>query len=318
MRKVAGALTALAGLLLIGISCSSLEIASPSIFKTEAGGCIRAADDDIIESPLLTVLSINLAHGRGDALNQMLQKTSTTRHNLDQVAAFISDSGADIVALQEADAASRWSGNFNHVDYISANSPYPCGIHASHAKKYMYDFGTALLSPVPLGNALQHAFEPSPPTTNKGFVMGEVLWNPGGRLAEAIPVSIISVHLDFSRKKVREAQIEEMRVALPEIKRPLIILGDFNTDWQAEDSSLQRLAMELGMKAFEPEAEGLATYVKKGTRLDWILVSGELEFHDHAVYPDIVSDHSAVVADIRLAQDDETGASGYHDAERPR
>jgi endonuclease/exonuclease/phosphatase family metal-dependent hydrolase len=299
-RSAVRGLLALATALLTGVSCSTVDITSRSAFSNETGGCIRTADSDTIESPLLSVLTLNLAHGRGDAFNQMLQKSSTTRRNLDQVAAFISSSGADIVALQEADAASRWSGGFNHVDYISAKSPYPCGIHASHAKKYMYDFGTALLSPVPLTNGLQHGFTPSPPTTNKGFVMGEVLWNPDGKLAQAIPVSIISVHLDFSRKKVREAQIEEMRTALPDLARPLIILGDFNTDWSKDGSVLQAIADNGNLKVFRPYSTELGTYKNGKHRLDWILISTELEFVSYDVPQLELSDHQPVTASFEL------------------
>ena len=50
----------------------------------------------------------------------------------------------------------------------------------------------------------------------------------------------------------------------------------------------------------EPHADGLSTYGDKGARLDWILVSTELEFRTYAVYPDVVSDHYAVAADIVL------------------
>ena len=49
----------------------------------------------------------------------MLQKTSTTRKNLEEIADYFSASGADLIALQEADAPSRWSGKFNHVEFVS-------------------------------------------------------------------------------------------------------------------------------------------------------------------------------------------------------
>ena len=52
---------------------------------------------------------------------------------------------------------------------------------------------------------------------------------------------------------------------------------------------------------FEPHAEGLSTYGDEGARLDWILVSPDLEFRKYAVYPDIVSDHYAVAAELVLA-----------------
>ena len=246
------------------------------------------------------MLTLNLAHGRNDGLNQMLQKASTTRQNLEETAGFLSDSGAALIALQEADSPSSWSGKFNHVDFVSELTPYPCKIHGRHAHKKLYDFGTALLSRVPYTSSLSHTFVPSPPTTNKGFVMGRVLWNPDGQLQKPITVSIISVHLDFSRKKVREAQIEEMRAMLPDIEKPMIILGDFNTDWTTDGSALKTIVENGELKVYQPEATGLGTYKKGKHRLDWILISNDLEFTSYEVSPVVLSDHLPVLASVRL------------------
>jgi len=277
-------------------------ITEANSIKPEITACDLPVNQSVITSPHLSVLTLNLAHGRKSALNQMLQKTSTTRRNLEEIADFLSNSGADLIALQEADSPSRWSGRFNHVEFVSEKSPYPCRLHAHHATKYMYDFGTALLSRVPYTNSILHTFAPSPPTTNKGFVMGEVRWNPGGELPEPITVSVISVHLDFSRKKVREAQIEEMRTMLAGIKPPVIILGDFNTDWTSEDSSLKTIVAKGDLKVYEPESTQLGTYKEGKHRLDWILISEELEFVSYKVPQVVLSDHQPVQASVRLLE----------------
>ena len=268
----------------------------------EVPDCNLPVSQSVITSSHLSVLTLNLAHGRKDALNQMLQKSNTTRRNLEEIAGFLSKSGADLIALQEADSPSRWSGKFNHVEFLSGKSPYPCRLHARHAQKYMYDFGTALLSKVPYTNSILHTFAPSPPTTNKGFVMGEVRWNPGGALPEPIAVSVISVHLDFSRKKVREAQIEEMQAMLPDITPPVIILGDFNVDWTVGDSSLKTIIAKGNLKVYQPESTQLGTYKKGKQRLDWILISKDLEFVSYEVPQVVLSDHQPVQAAVRLVE----------------
>jgi hypothetical protein len=51
------------------------------------------------------------------------------------------------------------------------------------------------------------------------------------------------------------------------------------------------------MRAFAPDAAGLGAY-KKTQRLAWVLISEQLAFVDYAVLPDIVSDHSALIARI--------------------
>ena len=265
--------------------------------------CEILASGGVITTDTLSVLTLNLAHGRKDAFNQMLQKTKTTRRNLEEIAEFFSNSGADLIALQEADSASRWSGKFDHVEFVSEKSPYPCRIHAHNAHKYLYDFGTALLSRVPYVERLVHTFAPSPPTTNKGFVMGSVRWNPGGQLPEPITVSVISVHLDFSRKNVRDAQVEEMRAMLPDIATPVIILGDFNTDWDNDDSALRAIVENGKLKAYRPGATDLGTYKKGKHRLDWILISKDLEFVSYNVPQVVLSDHQPVLASIGLLTD---------------
>ncbi|MDX2479217.1 MAG: endonuclease/exonuclease/phosphatase family protein [Desulfuromusa sp.] len=288
------------GVFLTPVACSVPAI-NPESANPEPVTCDQTPHSSVITTPLLSVLTLNLAHGRKDALNQMLQKSSTTRSNLEEIADFLSDSGADLVALQEADSASRWSGKFNHVEYISGKSPYPCSIHAHHATKYMYDFGTALLSRVPYTRSLSHTFAPSPPTTNKGFVMGQVLWNPGGQFSKPINVSVISVHLDFSRKSVREAQTAEMQAMLPDISKPIIILGDFNTDWSNDDSALKAIVANGNFKVYQPEATGLGTYKSGKHRLDWILISNDLEFVSYEVPQIVLSDHQPVQASLKLA-----------------
>ena len=113
-------------------------------------------------------------------------------------------------------------------------------------------------------------------------------------------MSFVSVHLDFSRRSVRRSQVEEMVAALSQIEGPMVMMGDFNTDWEAKESSLKSLAEQLNLSAFEPLAEGLSTYGKKGARLDWILISDDLEFSDYSVLPEVMSDHFAVAAEIVL------------------
>ena len=253
-----------------------------------------------IDSEHLIVATLNIAHGRKDARNQVFLNEEQIRSNLEDLAELMNRSEADMIALQEADAPSWWSGKFDHVEFLTQASPYPCYVHGVHASNRMYDFGTALISRHPLHDSKVHSFEPSWPTTTKGFSLARIPWNPGGEMDQARMVTFVSVHLDFSRRSVRRSQIDELTSELKTIDGPLILMGDFNTDWLTEDSSLKYLAENLDLTVFEPHAEGLSTYGDKGARLDWILISADLQFQRYAVYPDVVSDHYAVAAEIKL------------------
>ena len=283
-------LNALFTLIILFLAWTSAQAGSP--------GCESAAAT--IDSDHLIVATLNIAHGRKDARNQMFLDEEEIRSNLQDLAELIDRAEADMIALQEADAPSWWSGKFNHVEYLSQNSIYPCYVHGVHASNRMYDFGTALISRHELHSARVHSFTPSWPTTTKGFSLATLPWNPSGTLDQDLVVTFVSVHLDFSRRSVRRAQIEEMIRELGSVEGPMILMGDFNTDWLTRDSSLKYLAENLDLAVYEPHAEGLATYGEEGARLDWILISKDLQFRRYAVYPDIVSDHYAVAAEIEL------------------
>ncbi len=77
-------------------------------------------------------------------------------------------------------------------------------------------------------------------------------------------------------------------------------MGDMNAPWR-KGGAVERLALGLGLSAHRPN-DGEPTYPlgPKGRRLDWILVSPDLEFLRYAVLPDRVSDHLAVAAELRL------------------
>lgn len=252
----------------------------------------------------LKVMNLNLAHGRKDGLNQLLLSKSTISHNLGDIAAVLNQIDADLVALQEADGPSRWSGNFDHVKQLAEHSSYPAYVRTSHAASWIFSYGTALLSKALFADVVHHTFQPSPPTMNKGFTLGQIVWQPDTQSNETLVVDVISVHLDFSRKSVREQQSTEISEVLAGRNNPMIILGDFNSDWFADEKVVRALAERSGLHVYRPEAKDLGTYNSSGRRLDWILISEELEFTSYKVLPDLVSDHLAVVATIGLKQPD--------------
>ena len=250
----------------------------------------------------LTVLTLNVAHGRGTAFSQVFQRKETTRGNLKKIIALFAAHAADFVAIQEADAPSRWSGNMDHVAMLAKGAGYRWYAHAIHVSNPMAVYGTALLSRLPFVDAEGYTFQPSPPTLNKGFVWGRFNWQPNPENDTVIHIDIISVHLDFSRQSARTGQIEEIIEYLKERDNPLIILGDFNSEWLANGSVVRMLSSRAGLAVYRPEATDLGTYDAGKRRLDWILISNDLEFTRYAVIPDVVSDHMAVVAEVRMKQ----------------
>lgn len=266
-------------------------------------------------SETLRILSLNLAHGRNDAINQMLVSREQINRNLAAIAVLLRRTGADIVTLQEADGPSRWSGGFDHVSLLANQADYGWYTRASHAQTWLFDYGTAVLSRVPFKESLNHAFQPTPPSMTKGFSLVEIPWRTKAEV-DPVLIDVISVHLDFSRDSVRARQIAEITAVLAKRRNPLIVMGDFNSDWLSEDSVVTELARRCGLQAYQPMAENLPTYFASGRRLDWVLISDELEFLSHAVLPDAISDHQAIVADIGWKTNSDKAVSHFRNQPR--
>jgi endonuclease/exonuclease/phosphatase family metal-dependent hydrolase len=146
-----------------------------------------------------------------------------------------------------------------------------------------------------LREPLAITFDVSPPTFSKGFVVATIDW-PG---EPNINVDVVSVHLDFLRKNVRERQAEDMIDKLSSRGRPLIVMGDFNSEWKSRKSSVRAIAEGLNLKAYQPVSLEMDTFPLLRRRMDWILISDELEFVTYKVLPDVISDHYGVVCEIR-------------------
>jgi endonuclease/exonuclease/phosphatase family metal-dependent hydrolase len=248
------------------------------------------------DRPSLRLLSLNLAHGRKDSFSQIFVSETQIRRNLAEIVEFLKRENADIVTLQEADSPSWWSGSFDHVELLAREAGYSWYTHANHVDNSMGTYGTAVLSRYPILRGYQVDFNPTPPTTRKGFTLAEIEWTPGGPNGEKQVIDVVSVHLDFSRSSKRIEQIKDMKTVLGKRKNSTIVLGDFNSAWGAGDREIQSLAKVIKLKAHRPQANYLYTYSDE--RFDWILISKEFEFCHYYTAADILSDHLAVVSEI--------------------
>jgi len=244
----------------------------------------------------LKVMTLNMAHGRGDSFHQLLQATDTTLGNLDAIAVMLNREQPDVIALQEADGPSFWSGNFNHIAYLAERSPYSWAVNGRQVDGIGLAYGAALLSSFELQQPQAITFDPSLAMIRKGFVVSTIDW-PG---TPDVKVDIVSVHLDFSSESTRRQQARELIAVMRDRGHPMIVMGDLNTDWQQQGSTVRLIAGELGLKAHSPDLQGLETFPLSGKRLDWILLSGGLEFSSYRVVSDVLSDHRGVIAEVIL------------------
>jgi len=245
----------------------------------------------------IRVMTLNLAHGRSTSFHQLFLGTDKIKKNLDTVAKVINKEKADVVALQEADGQSFWSGSFNHVEYLLKRTNFISSVQGYHVKGMGLQYGTAILSGLKLSNNNSHNLTRSTLTLAKGFVVSSINWPAD----PAFLVDVVSVHLDFMSAKTRRQQTKTLVDVLKLRNRPMILMGDFNTYWDHDDGVMKHLTSELGLTVYQPGRKDLVTFPGKLARLDWILITWPLEFVRQEVITDELSDHRAVIADITLA-----------------
>jgi len=250
----------------------------------------------------LRLVTLNVAHGRRLAPHQALLSESVVRRNLYEIAALLSGADADIVALQEADGPSAWSGNFDHVETLAGLVEHDHHYRGEHSPFAIVSanlsYGTALMSRIELQTARSHRFG-----TNwrdaKGFVIATVevpQW-------DGLRVDIISLHLEPFLPRTRGKQIAQLVDEVGGRDRPLVVMGDFNCSWSEEARHFRPLVEHLRLRPFQPYRRA-PTFPSRRPfrRLDWILLSPELEYAGYRNLPNPVSDHLGVVAEIRRSE----------------
>ncbi len=244
---------------------------------------------------VLSVMTLNVRHGRGLSRSQELLRRGIFRRNASRVAGFLREHPMDVVALQEVDGRSSWSGSFDHVGHMareSGTSEYAHGIHFSvHRPRLGFEYGTALFSRLPLTNIRSSSFRARPIDT-KGYLVATVTF--GDR-----EVDVVSVHLDVvpsSRKRQAAAMVRELAAR----GRPLVVMGDMNCKGSTGLSAVKVLQSGLSLRPADAGSARQPTFPTRRPRrrIDWILVSPELEVTSCRIIPHTVTDHLAVAAEL--------------------
>ena len=299
VKEIIGSPLACLGLLAVVLllqSCASAEFRITPVVQFLPETATANSISGVSRDGTLKVITLNIAHGRGEGFHQLLQTGAETRTNLDAIATLLKEQRPDIAALQEADGPSYWSGKIDHVEYLAMQGSFAQYIRANHVDGYGLFYGTAFVSNLEMKHPEAITFEPELSMVPKGFVITTVTW-PGEPCVE---LDVVSVHLDFSSEAIRRKQAVELVDILRARNRPMVVMGDFNTRWDKENSALHLIARELGLSPYKPEQTGLETFAHFGHRLDWVLISPGFKFHSYNVVDDNVSDHRAVVAELAL------------------
>jgi endonuclease/exonuclease/phosphatase family metal-dependent hydrolase len=251
----------------------------------------------------LRVLTLNFAHGGRRAAHQAVLSRATVLRNLRRAARVLHETRPDLVALQEADGPSVWSGGLDHVEAMARLGRLRDHYRGEHSRVALgplrLSYGTALLSRLPLRERHSHRFGSCWRDT-KGFVLATVPVGGRGPAWSGLEIDVVSVHLDFLARRLRRRQVGQLARALAGRTNPRIVLGDLNCCWGRERETLELLAEALDLEIHDPDGAA-PTYPARNPRrrLDWILVSRELELLSYRTLVHPLSDHLAVLGTVR-------------------
>lgn len=275
-----------------------------ALMALTVAGCAHAPDGQWVDatyaeapgSPTFRVLSLNIAHGVRQPMLGFMASREDVENNLSAIGRALARENADIVGLQEVHVHGLPEADLvDHLHLVAEGSGYANRFHGNHYVPDRQDLqkGTALLSHATLEDAHSEAFAAAA-GDDHGWVVATV--RPEAFGGEAIDV--VNVHLDPYSPGRRVAQMEALTEAFRVRTRPLVVLGDFNTDWGGRDG-VRHLAEALDLTAFRPR-DGARTYptALPIQRLDWILVSNELRIVRHRTFRESATDHRGVVAEV--------------------
>ncbi len=240
----------------------------------------------------IKVMSINMAHGRADGRNQLFQSKKAIEQNVTNIGHLVAREMPQIVALQEADAPSWWSGNFSHVEKVGRIGAMTSATQGQNIDGLGLHYGAAVTTQLQTSEAWQITFPMSFPTFSKGFVAVTCAW-PGD---QKFQFDVVSLHLDFASASVRSDQLQILSEFVNQNTRPVILMGDFNTDMSKD--LLPEFIKETGLQTWRVDDTSIVTFPVLESRIDWIFASPDFQITDQKVLDDILSDHSVVVASL--------------------
>jgi endonuclease/exonuclease/phosphatase family metal-dependent hydrolase len=239
-------------------------------------------------------MTLNVAHAAKKPVPPRLLGPERVGKNLDAITSALLDVRPDVVALQEIDRASPYTGGLDHFARLWRGSELDHAAHAAHGHSVRLGMrhGHALLARAALTDIEDRRFSRLF-CHDKGWIVGAVP-------ALGIEIDVASVHLEPFHAPVRRAQIDELVSGLAERRartlRPLVVMGDMNTGRRG----VARLVRGLDLRA-DPAHRPTFPAGLPLVRLDWILVSRELAIRSERTLSDVVSDHAGVVAELALS-----------------
>ena len=270
----------------------------------------------------LSIVSYNIAHGRGTASSNWDEGGAPKRERIAAIAQELKTIDADIVVLNEVDFNSTWSGGQNQAEAIAIAAGYQYRVEQRNLDfGFIYgscQFGNAILSHYPIVDAQQIDF-PAERAWEDWLVGCKRGALATVQLASGKTIRVGAVHLEHRSESVRAAGADRLLKLDEDEGGRLILAGDFNStprgfphSRQPSDAS-NALDLIFESNAFHclPESAPQASdytfsTVEPKSVIDWIMVSRQsnLEqaspFTQYRVMDTTLSDHRLLNATIKL------------------
>lgn len=258
----------------------------------------------------IRLLTYNIAHARGLGLHQTLRTRARIRAQLLNIAHLIHRLEADIVAFQEIDENSRWTGSFDHLAYLRDHTGLPHAVHGVNNRllgRFHLNYGNAILSRYPIVHHENVPFGRSL-IGEKGMLYAEIE-SPAGRLP------VVNVHMNHRSRASRLKQATRLmeflnrqrHARLSRWRTGPILCGDLNNPAHAPDATAMLLGYFEQFDNYQLVPKGahgraLRTFpsVWPQRALDYVFLPGECARVDVTVVRSYLSDHRPVLAEFHL------------------
>jgi endonuclease/exonuclease/phosphatase family metal-dependent hydrolase len=241
----------------------------------------------------LLVYNIRYATGTGPAFHLPFPGAGYLRSNgrvLNEITSYIHAEDPDLVGLIEVDSGSVRSGMINQAEFVARRlghyTAWECKYGTGSFTHYLpvvRKQANALLAAPRVSGARFHYFD----TGIKRLIIELEL--------DAVCVFLVHLSLKFRH---RQYQLRTLHDLVRQAPKPVIVAGDFNTFWGADELYLFTRAAGLT----SANRERLPSYPARIPRaeLDFVLVSDGIQVNEFRV-PDVrFSDHRPVICDFTL------------------
>ena len=215
---------------------------------------------------------------------------------LDEMAATIAGSGADVVTLQEVSRGWVLGGGADMATYLARAT----GMRVVFAPAADRQFGNAILwDPLrgDLTDVVHHALPYGAGPQERSALSATVD-------AAGVPVRVTSVHVQHREENTptRLDQLDALLAAEP-VEEAYVLAGDLNAEpgWD-EIVLLEDAGLESGQDVAGDPAALTSPAVAPAHRIEWVLGSPAVTFRSVEVLDVTTSDHRPLLADLR-AQD---------------